>query len=140
MHPAQTLISKTLQPKPLKTLCGAGATGSALVVVDTAGRVLELALLLERHWERSGLPYPLALLAPMARNVLAFAGAQLEWMADGLPRALEHSRANPFALRRARASVSKSITSIPPPAAAAAAPTQIHALSRADKVAAEASL
>ena len=67
--------------------------------VDAAGRLLELALLMERHWERASLPYPLALVGPMARNVLAFAGSQLEWMADGLPRALENARGNPFALR-----------------------------------------
>ena len=90
------------KPHLHKTLIPRAHAGSALVVVDTAGRVLELALLLERHWERAALPYALALLAPMGRNVLAFAGAQLEWMSDGLPRALEHSRSNPFALRRAR--------------------------------------
>lgn len=75
------------------------AAGSVLIPMDTAGRVLEVALLLERHWEKAGLPYPLTLLAPMGRNVLAFAGSQLEWMSDSLPRALEHSRSNPFALR-----------------------------------------
>jgi cleavage and polyadenylation specificity factor subunit 2 len=73
--------------------------GNVLLPVDAAGRLLELALLLERAWERGGLPYALVLLGPMGRNVLAFAGSQLEWMADGLARALESARTNPFALR-----------------------------------------
>lgn len=49
----------------LSTLRG---DGSVLVPVDTAGRVLELVLLLERAWADARLTYPLVLLSPMVRG------------------------------------------------------------------------
>ena len=47
----------------LSTLRG---DGNVLLPVDTAGRVLELVLLLEGHWAEHRLTYPLVLLSPMA--------------------------------------------------------------------------
>ena len=75
------------------------AAGNVLIPIDAAGRMLELVLLLERHWAENGLTYPLALLTPVAYNALEFAKSQLEWMADGVARAFEASRDNPFAVR-----------------------------------------
>ncbi|CAF1601439.1 unnamed protein product, partial [Adineta ricciae] len=76
--------------------------GNVLICVDTAGRVLELALLLEQLWrnEQSGLfAYSLALLNNFSHQVIEFARSQVEWMADKIVRQFEESRANPFQLR-----------------------------------------
>ena len=75
------------------------ASGNALVVVDTAGRVLELAQLLDQVWRKaeSGLmAYSLALLNNVSYNVVEFAKSQVEWMSDKIMRAFEDRRNNPF--------------------------------------------
>lgn len=54
--------------------------GNVLVAVDTAGRVLELAHMLDQLWRSkdSGLsPYSLALVNNVAYNVLEFAKSQV---------------------------------------------------------------
>jgi cleavage and polyadenylation specificity factor subunit 2 len=63
----------------LETLRGGG---SVLVPSDAAGRVLEVALLLEEHWAKHRPPYPLLLLGRQAEATLARASTQLEWMRD----------------------------------------------------------
>ena len=95
--------------------------GNVLICVDTAGRVLELALLLvidririnmfkkqnffcfkEQLWrnEQSGLfAYSLAMLNNFSYQVIEFARSQVEWMSDKIVRQFEESRANPFNLR-----------------------------------------
>lgn len=75
--------------------------GNVLMPVDTAGRVLELMLLLEKHWSQNRLSYPLALLTPVAYNTLEFAKTQLEWMNEQVAKDFEVSRDrdNPFSLR-----------------------------------------
>ncbi len=67
--------------------------------MDTAGRVLELLLLLEEAWASGGLRYPLLLLSAVAPTTLRFARSQLEWMSDSMARAFESRRDNPFHLR-----------------------------------------
>ncbi|CAF1481416.1 unnamed protein product, partial [Adineta steineri] len=59
--------------------------GNVLICVDTAGRVLELALLLEQLWgnKQSGLfAYSLVLLNNCSSQVIEFASTQVEWMSD----------------------------------------------------------
>ncbi|XP_074663107.1 cleavage and polyadenylation specificity factor subunit 2-like [Tubulanus polymorphus] len=76
--------------------------GNALVTVDTAGRVLELAQLLDQLWRNadSGLmAYSLALLNNVSYNVVEFAKSQVEWMSDKIMRAFEDKRNNPFQFR-----------------------------------------
>ena len=76
--------------------------GNVLICVDTAGRVLELALLLEQLWrnEQSGLfAYSLALLNNFSYQVIHFARSQVEWMSEKIVRQFEETRANPFHLR-----------------------------------------
>ena len=62
--------------------------GHALLPTDASGRVLELLVLLNGHWERQRLSqtYNLVWLAPMAANTLDFARSQLEWMSGPLTR------------------------------------------------------
>uniref|UniRef100_A0A2R5LLA6 Cleavage and polyadenylation specificity factor subunit 2 n=2 Tax=Ornithodoros turicata TaxID=34597 RepID=A0A2R5LLA6_9ACAR len=73
--------------------------GNVLVSVDTAGRVLELAHMLEQLWRNhdSGLmAYSLALLNNVSYNVVEFAKSQVEWMSDKVMRSFEGARNNPF--------------------------------------------
>lgn len=74
-------------------------SGNVLVAVDTAGRVLELAHMLDQLWrnKESGLlAYSLALLNNVSYNVVEFAKSQIEWMSDKLMRSFEGARNNPF--------------------------------------------
>ncbi|XP_043273422.1 probable cleavage and polyadenylation specificity factor subunit 2 [Venturia canescens] len=80
----------------LQTLRGGG---NVLVGVDTAGRVLELAHMLDQLWrnKESGLlAYSLGLLNNVSYNVVEFAKSQIEWMSDKLMRSFEGARNNPF--------------------------------------------
>ncbi|XP_064621428.1 cleavage and polyadenylation specificity factor subunit 2-like [Lineus longissimus] len=74
-------------------------SGNCLVAVDTAGRVLELAQLLDQLWRNSEsglMAYSLALLNNVSYNVVEFAKSQVEWMSDKIMRAFEDRRNNPF--------------------------------------------
>lgn len=73
-----------------------------LIAVDTAGRVLELAQLLDQIWRTkdAGLGvYSLALLNNVSYNVVEFSKSQVEWMSDKLMRCFEDKRNNPFQFR-----------------------------------------
>lgn len=73
--------------------------GNVMIAVDTAGRMLELAQLLDQMWRssESGLTtYSLALLNNVSFNVVEFAKSQVEWMSDKIMRAFEDNRSNPF--------------------------------------------
>ena len=66
--------------------------GNVIIVVDTAGRVLELMQLLEQLWRNaeSGLSaYSLALLNHVGYNVVDFAKNMLEWMSDTVTKQFE---------------------------------------------------
>eukprot|EP00731_Ephydatia_muelleri_P028304 Em0019g1177a len=76
--------------------------GNVLIAVDTAGRVLELAQLLDQMWrnQESGLcAYQIALLSNVSYNVLEFAKSQVEWMSEKIMRMFEDVRTNPFQFR-----------------------------------------
>lgn len=73
--------------------------GNVLIAVDTAGRVLELAHMLDQLWKNkeSGLmTYSLAMLNNFSYNVIEFAKSQIEWMSDKLMKSFEGARNNPF--------------------------------------------
>ncbi|XP_004682096.1 PREDICTED: cleavage and polyadenylation specificity factor subunit 2 [Condylura cristata] len=87
------------KPNVLETLRG---DGNVLIAVDTAGRVLELAQLLDQIWRTkdAGLGvYSLALLNNVSYNVVEFSKSQVEWMSDKLMRCFEDKRNNPFQFR-----------------------------------------
>lgn len=76
--------------------------GNVLVCVDSAGRVLELAHMLDQLWrnKESGLlAYSLAMLSNVGYNVLEFAKSMIEWMSDTLMKSFEGARNNPFQFR-----------------------------------------
>ncbi|XP_018497303.1 cleavage and polyadenylation specificity factor subunit 2 [Galendromus occidentalis] len=75
------------------------AGGNVLIGVDTAGRVLELAHMLEQLWrnQESGLmAYSLIMASNVAAHVIEFAKSQVEWMSDKVMRSFEGARSNPF--------------------------------------------
>ncbi|KAI6243983.1 Cleavage and polyadenylation specificity factor subunit 2 [Aphelenchoides fujianensis] len=79
--------------------------GEAMVVIDTAGRVLEVAHLLDQMWQRreSGLmSYNLVMLNNVASGVLEAAKSQVEWMSDKILQQIEAGKSNPFQLRHLR--------------------------------------
>eukprot|EP00804_Cyclotella_cryptica_P026987 CCRYP_016658-RA/>CCRYP_016658-RA protein AED:0.04 eAED:0.04 QI:46/1/0.8/1/1/1/5/107/1053 len=78
--------------------------GNVLLPVDASGRVLELLLVLDRHWERQRLSgaYNLCWVGPMAYNTIEFARSQLEWMAEPLGAQFDSQRGHPYALKSVR--------------------------------------
>ena len=75
--------------------------GNVLLPVDASGRVLELLLILDRHWDRNRLgdAYNLCWIGPMCPNVIEYARAQLEWMAPPLGAQFDSQRGHPYGLR-----------------------------------------
>ena len=76
--------------------------GNVLIAVDTAGRVLELAHMLEQLWRNteSGLrAYTLAFLNNVTYNVNEFSKSQIEWMSEKLMKSFEGARNNPFSFK-----------------------------------------
>ena len=98
-HARRRLRDEQLMTHIIKTMRN---DGNVLICVDTAGRVLELAQLLDQMWrsQESGLmTYSLALLNNVSYNVVEFAKSQVEWMSDKIMRAFEDRRNNPFQFR-----------------------------------------
>lgn len=81
------------------------SNGNVLIAVDAAGRVLELALMLDQLWRNKeyGLnAYSLAVLSNVSYNVFEFAKSQIEWMSDKMMKSFEGARNNPFQFKYAR--------------------------------------
>ncbi|EFJ50753.1 hypothetical protein VOLCADRAFT_31342, partial [Volvox carteri f. nagariensis] len=79
------------------------AEGSVLIPTDAAGRVLELALLLDEHFSRArydkGTTSPV-LLSATIKTVLEFARTQLEYLGSELVQAFSLKRSVPFSFRK----------------------------------------
>ncbi|CAI4229272.1 unnamed protein product [Auanema sp. JU1783] len=76
--------------------------GDCLIVIDTAGRVLEIAHLLDQLWSNSdaGLShFNLVMLNHVASTVVDFARSQVEWMSDKILKSFETGQFNPFSFR-----------------------------------------
>ncbi|KAG9508450.1 Cleavage and polyadenylation specificity factor subunit 2, partial [Fragariocoptes setiger] len=72
----------------IDTLCGGG---NILIACDTAGRVLELAYMLDYVWRKqeSGLSaYSLALVSNVASNMIEVAKSTIEWVSEKIQRML----------------------------------------------------
>ncbi|KAL3524286.1 hypothetical protein ACH5RR_017120 [Cinchona calisaya] len=89
----------------LKTL---RADGNVLLPVDTAGRVLELILILEQFWEQHKLAYPIFFLSYVSSSTIDYVKSFLEWMSDSIAKSFEHTRDNAFLLRHVRLLINKS--------------------------------
>jgi len=80
----------------LETLRGGG---NILIACDTAGRVLEIAYMLDHIWRNkdTGLSaYSLALVSNVAVKMIDITMSTIEWMSDNILREFEGSRDNPF--------------------------------------------
>lgn len=79
--------------------------GDCAIVIDTAGRVLEIAHLLDQLWAntQSGLQkYNLVMMSHVAASVVEFAKSQVEWMSDKVLKSFEMGHTNPFLLRNVK--------------------------------------
>jgi len=92
--------------------------GNVLLPTDTAGRVLELLLTLDKHWAYYRLTqYGLVLLDKQAYNTIEFAKSQLEWMSASIQNDFERERVNPFEFKFVRLCHSREeLNSLPKPA------------------------
>ena len=105
--------------------------GNVLVAVDTAGRVLELAYMLDQLWQNreSGLlVYSLAMLNNVSYNVVEFAKSQIEWMSEKLMRSIEGKRNNPFHFRHLKGCHNlREVNKVPSPKVVLASTTDMEA-------------
>uniref|UniRef100_A0A2L2YDG7 Cleavage and polyadenylation specificity factor subunit 2 n=1 Tax=Parasteatoda tepidariorum TaxID=114398 RepID=A0A2L2YDG7_PARTP len=97
IQPRRRFRDEQLMTNVLQTLRN---DGNVMISVDTAGRVLELAHMMDQLWrsQDSGLmAYSLALLNNVSYNVVEFAKSQVEWMSDKILRSFEGGqKSNPF--------------------------------------------
>ncbi|RWR72197.1 cleavage and polyadenylation specificity factor subunit 2 [Cinnamomum micranthum f. kanehirae] len=84
------------------------ADGNVLLPVDTAGRVLELVLILEQYWTQHHLTYPIFFLTNVATSTIDYIKSFLEWMSDTIAKSFEHTRDNAFLLKHVRLLINKS--------------------------------
>nr|CAB3456570.1 unnamed protein product [Digitaria exilis] len=81
--------------------------GSVLLPVDTAGRVLELLLILDKYWGDRRLEYPIYFLTNVSTSTVDFVKSFLEWMGDHIAKSFESSRANAFLLKKVTLIINK---------------------------------
>ncbi|KAG0453066.1 hypothetical protein HPP92_025730 [Vanilla planifolia] len=89
----------------LKVLWG---NGNVLLPVDTAGRVLELILILEQFWSQQHLTFPIFFLTNVSTSTIDYVKSFLEWMNDSIAKSFEHTRDNAFLLKHVNLIINKS--------------------------------
>ncbi|XP_057446178.1 cleavage and polyadenylation specificity factor subunit 2 [Lotus japonicus] len=73
--------------------------GNVLLPIDTAGRVLELILMLESYWAEENLVYPIYFLSYVSSSTIDYVKSFLEWMSDTIAKSFEQTRENIFLLK-----------------------------------------
>ncbi|CAH8272030.1 unnamed protein product [Arabidopsis lyrata] len=89
--------------------------GNVLLPVDTAGRVLELLLILEQHWSQRGFSFPIYFLTYVSSSTIDYVKSFLEWMSDSISKSFETSRDNAFLLRHVTLLINKTDLDNAPP-------------------------
>lgn len=89
----------------LKTL---RADGNVLLPIDTAGRVLELILILEQYWAQHHLTYPIFFLTNVSSSTIEYVKSFLEWMSDSIAKSYDHTLDNAFLLKHVTLLLNKS--------------------------------
>ncbi|XP_015573897.1 cleavage and polyadenylation specificity factor subunit 2 isoform X2 [Ricinus communis] len=102
--PRQQRDKEFLEKTILKTL---EAGGNVLLPVDTAGRVLELLLILEQFWAHRLLNYPIFFLTYVSSSTIDYVKSFLEWMSDSIAKSFETSRDNAFLLKHVTLLINK---------------------------------
>lgn len=78
------------------------AMGNVLIPIDTAGRLLEVAVQLEELWTSESEQFanvPLVVLSDVAAKTNGYATIMIEWMSDEIVRRFDVSRENIFAFK-----------------------------------------
>ncbi|KAL5727474.1 hypothetical protein ACHQM5_000666 [Ranunculus cassubicifolius] len=88
----------------LKTL---RSDGKVLLPVDTAGRIVEILLILEQFWTQNNLSYPIFFLTYVASSTIDYIKRALEWMSDQIAKTFEHTRDDPFLLKHVQLILNK---------------------------------
>lgn len=89
--------------------------GNVLLPVDTAGRVLELLLILEQHWSQRAFSFPIYFLTYVSSSTIDYVKSFLEWMSDSISKSFETSRDNAFLLRHVTLLINKTDLDNAPP-------------------------
>ncbi|KAI4311930.1 hypothetical protein MLD38_036794 [Melastoma candidum] len=85
--------------------------GNVLMPVDTAGRVLELILILEEN----PLNAPVYFVSHTASSTIEYVKSFLEWMSDSIAKSFEHTRDNAFLLKHVTIVIDKNgLDNLPP--------------------------
>ncbi|CAL9759692.1 cleavage and polyadenylation specificity factor subunit 2-like [Musa acuminata AAA Group] len=84
------------------------ADGNVLLPVETAGRALELILILEHYWAQQHLSFPIFFLTNVATSTIDYVKSFLEWMSDSIAKSFEHTRDNAFLLKHVNLIINKS--------------------------------
>ncbi|KAJ7974176.1 Cleavage and polyadenylation specificity factor subunit 2 [Quillaja saponaria] len=83
------------------------AGGNVLLPVDSAGRVLELLLIMESYWADESLSYPIFFLTYVASSTVDYIKSFLEWMSDSITKSFELTGENAFLLKHVTLLVNK---------------------------------
>ncbi|CAN1296294.1 Cleavage and polyadenylation specificity factor subunit 2, partial [Linum perenne] len=83
------------------------AGGNVLLPVDSAGRALELILILEEFWRQRDVPFDIFFLTYVASSTIDYVKSFLEWMGDSIAKSFEVSRNNAFLLKHVKLLISK---------------------------------
>lgn len=75
------------------------SNGSVIIPVDCATRVLELAYVLDQHWQRNNITFPLVLLSEHGQKTVNVAKTMLEWFSDSIAQSFSQQRESPFELK-----------------------------------------
>ncbi|KAI0559705.1 Cleavage and polyadenylation specificity factor [Gracilaria domingensis] len=79
-------------------------SGNVLIPVDTAGRVIELAILLDDFWQNDSFlrSATLVILHDLSVRTFEFARSMIEWMSDEVVRRFDVSRDNIFDMKHVK--------------------------------------
>ncbi|CAO2141490.1 unnamed protein product [Urochloa humidicola] len=83
------------------------SNGSVLLPVDTAGRVLELLLILDKYWSERDLVYPIYFLTNVSTSTIYYVKSLLEWMSDEMRKSFEENRDIAFLLKKVTLIINK---------------------------------
>ncbi|XP_073012488.1 cleavage and polyadenylation specificity factor subunit 2 isoform X1 [Typha latifolia] len=83
------------------------ADGNVLLPVDTAGRALEIILILEQYWAQQHLSFPIFFLTNVSTSTIDYVKSFLEWMSDSIAKSFEHTRDNAFLLKHVNLIINK---------------------------------
>lgn len=97
----ETLKASELNERIKSTL---RLSGNVLIPVDTAGRIIELAVQLHDVWatDRELAEIPLVILHDLSARTFEFARSMIEWMSDEVVRRFDISRDNLFVFKHVK--------------------------------------